>query len=117
MILGWGLANTLDAQVSLEVVQQTVATYGCPEIINSDQGSQFTCKEYVEYLKRKEIKISMDGKGRALDNIFIERFCGRRAGVPLNTDTFICSLIKMVSRCTKVLPSGWTSTTTDHTKE
>lgn len=74
MILGWGLANTLDAQVSLEVVQQTVATYGCPEIINSDQGSQFTCKEYVEYLKRKEIKISMDGKGRALDNIFIERF-------------------------------------------
>ena len=53
MILGWGLSNTLDAQVSLEVVKQAIATYGYPEIINSDQGSQFTCKEYVEYLKEK----------------------------------------------------------------
>jgi len=75
MIVGWSLSNTLDAQVSLEVVKQAVETYGCPEIINSDQGSQFTCKEYVEYLKGKKIKISMDGKGRALDNIYIERFC------------------------------------------
>lgn len=74
MIVGWGLANTLDAQVSLEVVKQAVATYGCPEIINSDQGSQFTCKEYVGYLREEKIKISMDGKGRALDNIYIERF-------------------------------------------
>ena len=78
-IVGWGLANTLDAQVSLEVVQRAVGTYGFPEIISSDQGSQFTCKEYVEYLREKKprprwIKISMDGKGRALDNIFIERF-------------------------------------------
>lgn len=40
MIVGWGLANTLDAQVSLEVIKQAVATYGCPEIINSDQGSR-----------------------------------------------------------------------------
>lgn len=74
MIVGWGLANTLAAQISLEVVKQAIATHGCPEIINSDQGSQFTCKEYVEYLKGRKIKISMDGKGRALDNIYIERF-------------------------------------------
>lgn len=74
MIVGWGLANTLDAQASLKVVKQAIETYGCPEIINSDQGSQFTCQEYVEYLKKEKIRISMDGKGRALDNIYIERF-------------------------------------------
>lgn len=74
MIVGWGLANTLDAPVSLEVIKQAVEQYGCPEILNSDQGSQFTCKEYVEYLKKEKIQISMDGKGRALDNIYIERF-------------------------------------------
>lgn len=74
MIVAWGLSNTLDAQVSLEVIKQAVEIYGCPEIINSDQGSQFTCKEYVGYLKGRKIQSSMDGKGRALDNIFIERF-------------------------------------------
>jgi len=73
-IVGWGLSNSLDAESSLEVVREAVATHGKPEILNSDQGSQFTCKEYVNYLKDQNIKISMDGKGRALDNIFIERF-------------------------------------------
>ncbi len=73
-IVGWGLSNSLDAETSLEVVRVAVSTHGEPEILNSDQGSQFTCKEYVNYLKKQNIKISMDGKGRALDNIYIERF-------------------------------------------
>jgi len=73
-IVGWGLSNTLDAEASLQVLRQAVAEHGEPEIINSDQGSQFTCKEYVDFLKEEQIRISMDGKGRALDNIFIERF-------------------------------------------
>jgi putative transposase len=73
-IVGWGLSNTLDAESSLLVLNQAISTYGKPEIINSDQGSQFTCKLYVDYLKEQGIKISMDGKGRALDNIYIERF-------------------------------------------
>ncbi len=73
-IVGWGLSNTLDAAASLNVVKQAVELHGAPEILNSDQGSQFTCLEYVEYLKVSGIKISMDGKGRALDNIYIERF-------------------------------------------
>lgn len=73
-IMAWGLSNTLDAQASLEVVKQALRTNGKPEILNSDQGSQFTCLEYVELLKKESIKISMDGKGRALDNIYIERF-------------------------------------------
>ena len=73
-IMGWGLSNTLDAQASLEVVKQAIEAHGRPEILNSDQGSQFTCLEYVELLKKEKIQISMDGKGRALDNIYIERF-------------------------------------------
>lgn len=74
LIVGWGLSNTLDANSSLEVIKQAIKTHGRPEIFNSDQGSQFTCLDYVAYLKEEGIRISMDGKGRALDNIYIERF-------------------------------------------
>lgn len=73
-IMGWGLSNTLDAQASIEVVKQAIQVNGKPEILNSDQGSQFTCLDYVELLKEEGIRISMDGKGRALDNIYIQRF-------------------------------------------
>lgn len=73
-LVGWGLSNTLDAEASLKVLKAAVAEHGKPEIVNSDQGSQFTCQQYVDYLKDAAISISMDGKGRALDNIFIERF-------------------------------------------
>ena len=73
-IVAWGLSNSLDADASLRVVKEAVAIHGKPGILNSDQGCQFTCKEYVEYLKGEQIQISMDGKGRALDNIYIERF-------------------------------------------
>lgn len=73
-IVGWDISNTLAAEASLRVVGQAIADHGKPEILNSDQGSQFTCQEYVDYLKENDIKISMDGKGRALDNIYIERF-------------------------------------------
>lgn len=73
-IVGWGISNTLEAEASLNVLKQAIKCHGKPEIINSDQGSQFTCEDWVEYLKEQKIKISMDGKGRAIDNIFIERF-------------------------------------------
>jgi putative transposase len=73
-IVSWGISNTLEAEASLEVLKQALKDHGKPEIINSDQGSQFTCEDWVEYLKEQGIKISMDGKGRAIDNIFIERF-------------------------------------------
>lgn len=72
-IVGWGLSNSLDAANSLKVLQNAIAEYGKPEIVNSDQGSQFTCEGWVEYLKQQEIAISMDGKGRFRDNIWIER--------------------------------------------
>lgn len=73
-IVGWGISNSLDAEASLNVLKQAIKDHGKPEIINSDQGSQFTCEDWVEYLKQEDIRISMDGKGRAIDNIFIERF-------------------------------------------
>ena len=73
-VVGWGISNSLDASCSLNVTKEAIERYGKPEIINSDQGSQFTCHEWIELLEKEEIKISMDGKGRAIDNIFIERF-------------------------------------------
>jgi putative transposase len=74
-IVGWGISNTLEAEASLAVMKQAVKDYGKPEIINSDQGSQFTCEEWISYLESEGIKISMDGKGRAIDNIFIDTNC------------------------------------------
>jgi putative transposase len=73
-IVGWDISNSLDAENSLKVLRKAISDYGKPDIVNSDQGSQFTCPSWVEYLEKQEITISMDGKGRALDNIWIERF-------------------------------------------
>lgn len=73
-IVGWGVSNTLEAEATLSVLKQAISEHGKPEIINSDQGSQFTCEQWVSFLKEKDIRISMDGKGRAIDNIYIERF-------------------------------------------
>ena len=74
-IVGWSLSNTMEAEWVVNTLKQAVARYGKPEIINSDQGSQFTSDEYIEYVKSLEtVKISMDGKGIATDNAFILRF-------------------------------------------
>lgn len=73
-IVGWGISNTLEADASLSVMKQAIKEHGKPEIINSDQGSQFTCHEWIEHMNSGGILVSMDGKGRAIDNIFIERF-------------------------------------------
>lgn len=75
MIVGWSLSNTMEAQWVVNTLKTAISNYGKPEIINSDQGSQFTSDEYVDYVKSLEtVKISMDGKGRAIGNVFIERF-------------------------------------------
>lgn len=72
-IVDYELSTTMDRQLILNCLKRAFQR-SKPEIINSDQGGQFTNKDYVELLKTEEIKISMDGKGRALDNIFVERF-------------------------------------------
>ena len=73
-ILHWGVSNTMDAAWCTQVLKEAIALHGRPEISNTDQGSQFTSYEFLEVLKEQGIQISMDGKGRALDNIYIERF-------------------------------------------
>ena len=67
-----GISNSLEKSNSIETLQDALKT-GKPEIFNSDQGSQFTSPDYTSILEDKGIQISMDGRGRALDNIFIER--------------------------------------------
>lgn len=72
-VVGWSISNNLDAENCLQVLINAIGEYGKPGIVNSDQGSQFTSALWTGYLDNEEIKISMDGKGRAIDNIFIER--------------------------------------------
>jgi len=72
-VLSWRLSNTLDTRFCLEALDEAIARYGLPEIFNSDQGSQFTSLAFTSRLKKAGITISMDGRGRYLDNIFIER--------------------------------------------
>ena len=72
-VLSWRLSNTLDSSFCVEALEEALDKYGRPEIFNSDQGSQFTGREFTGVLAQKGIRISMDGKGRAYDNIFVER--------------------------------------------
>lgn len=73
-ILNWSISNSMTVEWCLQVYEDAIAQHGAPEILNSDQGSQFTSPVFTKASSDREIKISMDGKGRALDNIFIERF-------------------------------------------
>ena len=73
-ILAWGISNTLEAAWCIKVVEEAIDLYGAPEIINSDQGSQYTSFAWSNFMEKQGIKISMDGKGRATDNAWIERF-------------------------------------------
>jgi len=72
-VLAWRVSNTLDSGFCVDCLRQALQAYGNPEIFNSDQGSQFTSEAFTEVLKGLGIDISMDGRGRALDNIFVER--------------------------------------------
>lgn len=72
-VLSWRLSNTMDVQFCLDALDEALDRYGTPEIFNTDQGSQFTSWAWTERLRQAGIRISMDGKGRCMDNIFIER--------------------------------------------
>ena len=73
-ILSWKLSISLENDFCIEALEEAIEKHGQPEIFNTDQGSQFTSKDFITVLTERKIKISMDGKGRALDNVFIERF-------------------------------------------
>ncbi len=72
-VLSWRLSNTLDTDFCVEALEDAINRFGAPDIFNTDQGAQFTSKPFTNLLKQHDIKISMDGRGRAQDNIFIER--------------------------------------------
>src|SRR5690349_21002153 len=72
-VLTWRLSNTLGADFCVEALEEALSRYGRPEIFNTDQGSQFTSDDFTGTLRQHEITISMDGKGRCMDNIFVER--------------------------------------------
>lgn len=72
-VLSWRLSNTMDASFCVLALKDAIEKYGTPDIFNTDQGSQFTCEAFTSVLKKHGIKISMDGKGRWIDNVFIER--------------------------------------------
>jgi len=72
-VLSWRLSNSLDAAPCIEALEEALANHGTPEIFNSDQGCQFTSEDFTDVLKEHGVRISMDGKGRWMDNVFIER--------------------------------------------
>ncbi len=72
-VLSWRLSNSLDASFCVEALKEALERHGSPEIFNTDQGSQFTGSEFTDELNKHGVRISMDGKGRALDNRMIER--------------------------------------------
>ena len=72
-VVGWSLSNSMDAYWCKELLNQAVEQYGRPEILNTDQGSQYTSKLFVDTVQSHNIRLSMHGKGRCIDNVFIER--------------------------------------------
>lgn len=73
-IVNWSVSNSMDAEWCEQTLQKAIDQYGAPEIINTDQGSQFTSEVFTKCVFKNGSKLSMDGKGRAIDNVFIERF-------------------------------------------
>jgi len=72
-VLSWRLSNTMDTDFCIAALEEAIEKYGTPEIFNTDQGSQFTSHGFTDVLKQNNIRISMDGRGRWMDNVFIER--------------------------------------------
>ena len=72
-VLSWRVSNTLDTSFCIAALEEAIECYGAPEIFNTDQGSQFTSDDYTNVLKINDIRISMDGNGRWIDNVFVER--------------------------------------------
>jgi putative transposase len=72
-VLSWRLSNTMDANFCVEALEEALEKFGAPDIVNSDQGSQFTSDDFTGILKSREVRISMDGKGRWVDDVVVER--------------------------------------------
>ncbi|HIE78471.1 MAG TPA: IS3 family transposase, partial [Candidatus Thioglobus sp.] len=71
--LSWRLSNSMDSSFCIEALEEAIHYYGWPDILNSDQGSQYTSSEFTQALKEHQTRISMDGRGAWWDNVFVER--------------------------------------------
>ena len=100
-VLSWRLSNTQDRAFCREALQEALARYGRPEIFTTDQGSQFTSREFTEVLEQAGVAISMDGKGRWMDNVFIER----PLALSSNTSVSICTTSRMDGKRVRHLAS------------
>lgn len=72
-VLSWRVSNSLDAGFRVEALEEALRRYGAPEIFNTDQGARFTSDGFLTVFQQHDIRISMDGQGRPLDNVFVER--------------------------------------------
>lgn len=72
-VLSWRLANSLDTSFCIEALHEALESFGNPELFNTDQGAQFTADDFTSILLERGVKVSMDGRGRCLDNVFVER--------------------------------------------
>ena len=75
-VLSWRVSNTMDGEFCIEALEEALARFGCPEIFNTDQGSQFTSPRFTGVLEKAGVRISMDGRGRWMDNVFISSGSG-----------------------------------------
>jgi len=73
-VLAWRLSNTMEARFCVDALQEALELHGAPEVFNTDQGSQFTSRDFTSVLEARGVAISMDGRGRWIDNVFVERF-------------------------------------------
>ena len=72
-VLAWRVSNSMDADFCVDALEEAISRYGAPDIFNTDQGAQFTSEAFTGVLKAAGVRISMDGKGRWVDNVFVER--------------------------------------------
>jgi len=107
-VLAWRISNTLEADFCVEALNEAIHKFGPPEIMNTDQGSQFTSFAWTDRLRRTGVRISMDGKGRFLDNIFIERLWRtlNRRSAKRNTNASTCMLGKPSRRQRQASENG-----------
>jgi putative transposase len=108
-VLSWRLSNTLDADFCIEALEEALVKYGTPEIFNTDQGSQFTSEGFLCVLNSKGIRISMDGKGRWMDNVFIERLWKSLK----YENVYLHGYVSQSARYGKALENTLSSTTTN----
>jgi transposase InsO family protein len=112
-VLSWRISNTMHADFCVDALKEAIEKYGPPEITNTDQGSQFTGSDWITTLTDARVRVSMDGRGRYLDNMLASPAFGlsNGSGGPSNTKRYICRTLLTASLLSASSMTGSTSTT------